>query len=106
MVLFGVTGEEEGQRAVTGDVAGGAEAVLKSEDGEHQAGAGVVEAEHAGDQTERRAKGGRAEELVAQGGPSAVYPPAWQSARYQVVLSLEDGQWKIKSLNLREYLTD
>ena len=53
-----------------------------------------------------RAKGSRAAELVAQGGESAVYPPAWQSARYRVVLSRDGGQWRIKSLTLLEALTD
>jgi hypothetical protein len=53
-----------------------------------------------------RAKGSRAEELVARGGENAVYPPAWQSARYRVVLIRENGQWKINSLSLLENLTD
>lgn len=47
-----------------------------------------------------RAKGSRAEDLVARNGPSAVYPPAWQSARYRAVLTREGGQWKINSLTL------
>ncbi len=33
-------------------------------------------------------------------------PPKWQSARYQVVLTRENGQWHIKNLTLLEYLTD
>ena len=49
-----------------------------------------------------RAKGSRAADLVARGGESAVYPPAWQSARYRVLLSREGGQWRIKSLTLLE----
>ena len=53
-----------------------------------------------------RAKGSRAEDLVARGGENAVYPPSWQSARYRAVLTQEDGQWKIKSLTLLENLND
>ena len=33
-------------------------------------------------------------------------PPKWQSARYQVVLSRENGQWRIKNLTLVQTLTD
>lgn len=33
-------------------------------------------------------------------------PPKWQSARYQVVLTRENGHWKIKNLILNENLTD
>ena len=33
-------------------------------------------------------------------------PPKWQSGRYQVLLSLENGRWKIKSMTLIEYLND
>ncbi len=51
-----------------------------------------------------RAKGSRAEELVARYGENAVYPPTWQSARYRAVLSRENGQWKIRSLTLLENL--
>ena len=46
--------------------------------------------------------GNTAADLVARGGESAVYPPAWQSARYRVLLSREGGQWRIKSLTLLE----
>lgn len=53
-----------------------------------------------------RAKGSTAEELVAAGGSSALYPPAWQGGRYRVVLTKENGQWHIKSLTLLERLTD
>ena len=35
-VLFGIAGEHQGQRAVAGDVAGGAEAVLQGKDGQHR----------------------------------------------------------------------
>ena len=53
-----------------------------------------------------RAKGSKAEELVAAGGNSALYPPAWQSARYRAVLVRENGQWHIKSLSLLEKLAN
>ena len=45
-----------------------------------------------------RAKGSRAEELIQEKGDSALYPPEWPEASYQVLLVLENGQWKIKSL--------
>ena len=45
-----------------------------------------------------RAKGSRAEELIREKGDSALYPPDWPEASYQVLLVLENGQWKIKSL--------
>ena len=53
-----------------------------------------------------RVKGTRAEEIVARYGQSAVYPPAWQSAKYRVVLVRESGQWRIRSLSLIEYLAE
>ena len=53
MVLFRVAGEDQGQGPVAGDVAGGAEAVLQGEDGQHQGGAVVVKAQHAGDEPQR-----------------------------------------------------
>ena len=53
-----------------------------------------------------RAKGSRAEELVAQLGPDAVYPPAWQSARYRATLVKEEAQWRIRSLTLLEALSE
>ena len=49
-----------------------------------------------------RAKGTRAEALVASGGSRALYPPSWQSGRYRCVLVRESGQWRIKSLTLLE----
>ena len=51
-----------------------------------------------------RVKGSKADEVVAAGGSSAVYPPSWKSARYRVTLSKEDGQWRIKNLVLIEYV--
>ena len=51
-----------------------------------------------------RAKGTRADALVASGGSAALYPPAWQAAKYRAVLVRENGQWHIKSLTLIENL--
>ncbi len=53
-----------------------------------------------------RIKGDRAEEAVAVYGQSAVYPPAWQSARYSVTMVRESGQWHIKALVMQEILED
>ena len=53
-----------------------------------------------------RAKGSTAEALVASGGESALYPPAWQSAKYRAVLTKENGQWHIKSLTLIQTLSN
>jgi len=53
-----------------------------------------------------RAKGSKAEELVAIGGQSALYPPKWQSARYRVTLSRNQGQWRIQNIGLLELLPD
>ena len=49
-----------------------------------------------------RAKSSTAEKLVAAGGSSALYPPAWQGGRYRVSLVKENGRWLIKSLSLIE----
>lgn len=53
-----------------------------------------------------RAKGNKAEELVAAGGASALYPPKWQSARYRVTLTRNNGQWRIQSIGLLEALSE
>ena len=53
IVLLDVAGEHQGQSAVAGDVAGGAEGVLQGEDGEHQGRAGVVEAQDRDNQAQR-----------------------------------------------------
>ncbi len=45
-----------------------------------------------------RVKGTRADEMIAQKGSGAVYPPAWPDARYRVSLVRENGQWKIREL--------
>ena len=47
-----------------------------------------------------RVKGTRADEVIAQRGADALYPPAWQDAEYRVLLAKENGQWKIKTLAL------
>ena len=47
-----------------------------------------------------RVKGNRADEVIAREGANAVYPPAWKDAEYRVLLVRENGQWKIKTLNL------
>lgn len=53
-----------------------------------------------------RAKGTRAEALIAERGASAVYPPQWRSARYRAVVVKDNGQWRIRSLTLIEYLDE
>ena len=45
-----------------------------------------------------RVKGSEADRVIAQEGAEAVYPPAWEDAEYRVLLTRENGQWKIKTL--------
>jgi len=47
-----------------------------------------------------RVKGTKADEVIAQHGAAAVYPPSWPDAQYRVNLVKENGQWKIRSLTL------
>ena len=47
-----------------------------------------------------RVKGNRADEVIAGGGAEALYPPAWPDAEYRVLLTRENGQWKIKTLTV------
>ena len=47
-----------------------------------------------------RVKGTRADEVIAQKGASAVYPPEWPDAQYRMVLVKENGRWKIRTLTL------
>ena len=36
--------------------------------------------------------------MIARDWAEAVYPPAWEEAEYRVLLTRENGQWKIKTL--------
>ncbi len=45
-----------------------------------------------------RVKGLRADEVIAQNGADALYPPPWPDATYRALLVRESGQWKIKNL--------
>jgi len=45
-----------------------------------------------------RVKGSKADEVIARDGAEALYPPAWEDAEYRVLLTRENGQWKIKTL--------
>ncbi len=45
-----------------------------------------------------RVKGTRADELIAQNGAEALYPPDWPDGAYWVTMIRENGQWKIMSL--------
>lgn len=47
-----------------------------------------------------RVRGSRADAVIAQSGADAVYPPAWQGGEYRVLLTRENGQWKIRTLSL------
>ena len=46
-----------------------------------------------------RVKGTKADEVIAREGADALYPPAWKDAEYRVLLTRENGQWKIKTLS-------
>ena len=45
-----------------------------------------------------RVKGSKADEVINREGAEALYPPAWEDAEYRVLLTRENGQWKIKTL--------
>ncbi len=47
-----------------------------------------------------RAKGSRADELVAQNGNDALYPPAWPDTVYRVSLTRENGQWRVRNMKI------
>ena len=49
-----------------------------------------------------RVKGLRADEVIAQKGQDAIYPPEWPEMTYRALLVRENGQWKIKSLTPEE----
>ena len=53
VVLFGVAGEHQGQGSVTGDVTGGAEAVLEGEDRQHEGQTLVTKEKNPGDEAQR-----------------------------------------------------
>lgn len=48
-----------------------------------------------------RVKGLKADEMIAANGESAVYPPEWPEASYRVQLTRENGQWKIRTMTLK-----
>lgn len=45
-----------------------------------------------------RVKGNKADEVITREGADALYPPSWEDAEYRVLLTKENGQWKIKTL--------
>ena len=48
-----------------------------------------------------RVKGLKADEVIAANGENAVYPPEWPEASYRVQLTRENGQWKIRTMTLK-----
>ena len=45
-----------------------------------------------------RVRGNRADEIIAQYGDAAVYPPDWPETDYSATLVRENGQWRIREL--------
>ena len=45
-----------------------------------------------------RVKGLKADEVIAQQGQAAIYPPDWPEMTYRALLVRENGQWKIRNL--------
>lgn len=45
-----------------------------------------------------RVKGLKADEVIAQQGQDAIYPPDWPEVTYRALLVRENGQWKIRNL--------
>ena len=45
-----------------------------------------------------RVKGLKADEVIAQKGQDAIYPPDWPEMTYRALLVRENGQWKIRNL--------
>ena len=52
MMFFCVSGQDQSQGSVAGDVAGSSEAVLQCENGKHQSSTGIIEEQNAGDQSQ------------------------------------------------------
>lgn len=51
MMFFCISGQNQSQGSVAGDVAGSSEAVLQGEDGKHQGSAGVIKEQDAGNES-------------------------------------------------------
>lgn len=49
-----------------------------------------------------RIKGTKAEEIIAQKGQSAIYPPPWETTTYRATMTKENGQWKIRNLTKKQ----
>ena len=45
-----------------------------------------------------RAKGLKADELIAKNGEGALYPPEWAESTYRVQMIRENGQWKVRTM--------
>ena len=46
------------------------------------------------------------EGLLLAGGEEALNPPQWRNAKYRAILVKENGQWKVQSLTLLQYLDE
>ncbi len=53
-----------------------------------------------------RVKAAYADQYVAEKGSAGLYPPDWQSIRYNAVLVKESGKWHIRSLTMVEAVED
>ena len=51
MMFFCVSGQDQSQGSVAGDVAGSSEAVLQCENGKHQSSTGVIKEQDAGNES-------------------------------------------------------
>ncbi len=49
-----------------------------------------------------RVKGLKADEVIAQKGDGAVYPPEWPEGSYRVQLIRENGQWKVRTMTRKD----
>ena len=52
MMFFCVSGQDQSQGSIAGDVAGSSEAVLQCENGKHQSSTGIIEEQNTGDQSQ------------------------------------------------------